>query len=195
MKRILTRLPGVVIGGLLLAGLAACMPADPNPQVAPPTQLAPAFNTLQIVSGQTIYVPAYAQLFFGSQSSSVDLAVTLAIHNTDTRHPIIIRAVNYYDTTGTLIRSFVTAPVQLDPLATTGFIVEDADRSGGWGANFIVEWVAQDPVYEPIVEAIMVSTTGRQGISLLSVGRVLTEITPDTPFIAPTAEATAEAAP
>ncbi len=47
------------------------------------------------------------------------------------------------------------------------------DRRGGSGAKFIVEWVAQTSVSEPIVEAIMISTAFQQGISFVSPGKVI----------------------
>ncbi len=130
---------------------------------------------LHIVMGQTIYVPAYSEIFYGTSVRTVPLAVTLAIHNTDVDSSIIIQAVRYYDTDGNLVREYVNEPVEIPPLATTGFIVESQDTSGGWGANFIVEWGAEEPVYEPIVEAIMISTEGN-GVSMISPGRIVSEI-------------------
>lgn len=130
---------------------------------------------LRIVTGQIVYVPAYSEVFFGRQGSTKELAVTLAVHNTDLDAPIIIQSVRYYDTDGNVVRDYINEPAEVSPLATTGFLVEDTDRSGGWGANFIVEWVAEEPVYEPIIEAIMVSTQGTHGVSMISLGRVLSQ--------------------
>ncbi len=59
------------------------------------------------------------------------------------------------------------------PLASTEFIVDQNDRTGGSGANLLVEWIAETKVYEPIVEAVMVSTTSQQSISFVSIGRVI----------------------
>lgn len=134
---------------------------------------------LRIVTGQMVYVPAYSEVFYGSEGLNMELAVTLAIHNTDLDSPIIIQSVRYYDTDGNVVRDYISEPVEVSPLATTGFLVEDSDRSGGWGANFIVEWVAEEPVYEPLIEAIMVSTRGTQGISMISIGRVISQISPN----------------
>lgn len=130
---------------------------------------------LRIVTGQMVYVPAYSEVFYGREGVNFELAVTLAIHNTDLDAPIIIQSVRYYDTDGNVVRDYINEPVEVSPLATTGFLVEDSDQSGGWGANFIVEWVAEEPVYEPIIEAIMVSTRGTQGISMISPGRVISQ--------------------
>lgn len=131
---------------------------------------------LRIVTGQSIYVPAYSEVFYGQEGLNMELAVTLAIHNTDLDASIIIRAVRYYDTNGHLVRDYIDQPVEVAPLATTGFLVDDRDMSGGWGANFIVEWVAEEPVYEPIVEAIMIGARDTQGISMISPGRVISEM-------------------
>jgi hypothetical protein len=130
---------------------------------------------LRVVTGQMVYVPAYSEVFYGRAGLNFKLAVTLAIHNTDLDAPIIIQSVRYYDTDGNLVRDYINDPVELPPLATTGFLVQDSDLSGGWGANFIVEWGAEEPVYEPIIEAIMVSTRDTQGISMISLGRVISQ--------------------
>ena len=46
-------------------------------------------------------------------------------------------------------------------------------RFGGLGANFIVEWVAQTEVSEPVIEAIMIGSSFQQGISWISPGKVI----------------------
>ena len=119
--------------------------------------------------------PAYSAIFYGNEGASIDLSVTLAIHNADLNEAIIIQSVEYYDTDGTFVRDYVDEPVEIASLATTGFRVRDTDLDTGWGGNFIVQWVAEQPVYEPIIEAIMISTRGNQGISFISPGRVITQ--------------------
>lgn len=133
---------------------------------------------LRIVTGQTLYVPAYSQVLLGPDLAH-ELVVTLAVHNTDLNTPIILQSVRYYDTNGELVRSYVEDPIEVSPLATTGFLVEAQDITGGWGSNFIVEWVAEEPVFEPIIEAVMVSRSGTQGISMISLGRVISQISAD----------------
>ena len=51
--------------------------------------------------------------------------------------------------------------------------MERTDSAGGSGANFIVEWVGEKQVSEPIVEAVMLSAESAQGISFISGGRVI----------------------
>jgi hypothetical protein len=129
---------------------------------------------LDVVSGQTIYVPAYSEVPF-TGGRLLDLTVTLAVHNTDPTRPIVLTAVRYYGADGELARDFLPEPRQLGPLASTEFVAE-SERGRGVGTNFIVEWVAEEPVYEPVVEALMINATGNQGVSFISVGRVVSQI-------------------
>jgi hypothetical protein len=170
----LTRIQWLFIA--LIALLLAGCNGPPEQRVLTTGSFQPVTGRdLRIVTGQTVYVPAYSEVFYGREGLTMELAVTLAIHNTDLDAPIIIQSVRYYDTNGSLVREYIDEPVEISPLATTGFLVEDRDRSGGWGANFVVEWVAEEAVYEPIIEAIMVSTQNTQGISMISLGRVISQ--------------------
>jgi hypothetical protein len=159
-----------VIGWVIfLTSCDASPPATP-PQYNETVQVA----DLEIVTGQTIYVPVYPEITFGV-GKTLDLAVTLSVHNTDLAHSIVLVSARYYNAQGQLIREYLSQPVQLGPLAATDFFVEQYDESAGLGANFIVEWVAEQPVYEPVVEAVMIGTVASQGISFISPGRVITQ--------------------
>lgn len=166
-------------GVLLLASvLAGCGNAAGQTLQAAPTLSATLTADLSIVTGQTVFVPAYSQIFYESADQVVNLTTTLAIHNADLTNPIIVRSVRYYNTDGVLVRDYVEAPIQLAPMASTGFVVERDDVSGGWGANFLVEWGAETPVYEPVIEAVMVSRQGIEAVPFISVGRVVSEQMP-----------------
>lgn len=165
-----------MIATVIILIVAGCAESADSPQ----TLTTGSFETitgrdLRIVTGQTVYVPAYSEVFYGREGATIDLAVTLAIHNTDLDAPMIIQSVRYYDTDGALVKDYISDPIEIAPLATTGFLVESRDQSGGWGANFIVEWVAEEPIYEPVIEAIMVSSQGTHGISIISPGRVIAD--------------------
>ncbi len=124
------------------------------------------------VMGKTIYVPVYSHIYH-QDNLEFDLTATLSIRNTDFNNPIIVKSAKYYSTEGKIVREYVETPLELPTMATLDFIVGQKDRSGGSGANFIVEWVAESQVTEPIVECIMIGTSGQQGISFLSVGKVI----------------------
>jgi Protein of unknown function (DUF3124) len=143
--------------------------------VAPKASLrAVTVDPAKVVMGQTLYVPVYSHVYqFSGQDHVMNLSVTLSIRNTDLTNSIIITAVRYYDTDGQLIRQDIKSPVELKPLASTDFFMAADDSSGGTGANFIVEWVAEKPVYEPVVEALMINTMGNQGLSFVIPAKVL----------------------
>lgn len=127
----------------------------------------------QTVMGQTIYVPVYSHIYHGDRKDIFNLAATVSIRNTDSSDPIVITSVRYYDSNGKLVRQYLERAIQLNALASTDFVVNRTDMSGGSGANFIVEWVAQTKVSQPIVEAVMIGTELQQGISWISPGKVV----------------------
>jgi ferritin len=104
-----------------------------------------------------------------------DLSAFLAIHNTDLIHQIKITKVDYFDTNGKLIKNFISSDQQIQPLATKIFPISKEDQSGA-GANFLVEWIADQPVNEPLIESVMKDLSGNKGISFLSQGRIIREI-------------------
>jgi hypothetical protein len=144
-------------------------------QIKPEASLrAATLDKTKVVMGQTVYVPVYSHIYYySSQNHVMNLSATLSIRNTDLANSIIITSVRYYDTDGQLIRQDIKSPVELKPLASTDFFIAADDTSGGSGANFIVEWVALKTVYEPVIEAVMISTSSNQGISFISPAKVL----------------------
>jgi len=159
--------------------IAACGSSDDETQRAIRPLDKITANDLQVVTGQTVFVPAYSEIFHTSSGQTTNLTVTLAIHNTDSEQPIIIQSVEFYNTEGELVRNYVDEPLVLQSLGTTGFVVAANDDSGGFGANFIVEWIAETPVSEPVIEGIMINTSSQQGLSLITTRRILDQITPD----------------
>ena len=141
---------------------------------APEIVLKPVMvDAAKVVTGQTIYVPIYSHIYFENNKSYLNLTATLSIRNTDLDNSIILTAVRYYDTNGNLVREYLKEPSELRALASLAFVVERTDSAGGSGANFIVEWVGEKQVSEPIVEAVMLSAESAQGISFISGGRVI----------------------
>jgi hypothetical protein len=130
-------------------------------------------NVPPFVTGQVIYVPIYSEIYNQDQTQVSQLAATLSIRNTDRQHPIVIDTVDYYDSSGNKIRQYLSEPIQLAPLASTAVVVARTDQTGGVGANFIVAWGATAQVNPPVIEAVMINTASQQGMSFISVGRVI----------------------
>ena len=153
----------------------SCPQYSPNLNAGVTSVPSESLNPSQIVRGQKIYIPFYSQLYEPEGlGRRLDLRGTLSIRNTSETDKIRITRVHYFNSDGTLVKKCLEGKHSvLSPLASTDFVVEQNDRTGGSGANFIVEWVAETEVYEPIVEALMVSTSSQQGISFISQGRVI----------------------
>ncbi|HSR70154.1 MAG TPA: DUF3124 domain-containing protein [Acidobacteriota bacterium] len=130
------------------------------------------------VEGQVVYVPAYSHVYHQAGVPHL-LTITLSVRNTSLDTEIIVKSVRYFDTRGNEVRSYLNKPVRLPALGTTEVVVERDDASGGSGANFLVEWYANSPVTEPIIEAVMIDTKSRQGISFARRGSVISYALPD----------------
>ena len=128
--------------------------------------------------GETLYVPIYSHIYAADRKSKLNLTATLSIRNVDSQQSFIIHSVRYYDSDGRLVRQYLDQPIEVKALATKDFVVPSNDTTGGAGANFIVEWVAQQKISEPIVEAVMIGTEGNRGFSFVSPARVTKRLTP-----------------
>lgn len=126
-------------------------------------------KSIELNGNCLIYIPAYSHIYL-SKTMAVPLAVTLSIRNIDRQNSIYIKNVHYYNTEGKLIENLATGLFALTPLATISFIIEQDDLRGGVGANFVVEWAAEQAVNFPIFEAVMAGYSGTKGLSFSSRG-------------------------
>ena len=84
---------------------------------------------------------------------------------------IYIHHAEYYNTHGELIRSYFEEPIYLSPLETVEIVIDEKDKEGGTGANFIFDWASTSEENEPFFEAVMISTAGQQGLSFTTEGK------------------------
>ncbi len=170
----------------LLAMATACDPSLPPPAASSTTtdsglQINSGITTLAadqlppLGTGQLVYVPIYSEIYDFDQSRAFPLTATLSLRNTDANNSLVIETIDYYDTTGTLLKRYLSQPIQLAPLASTVVVIDNRDSTGGSGANFLVAWRAAGEVTPPVFEAVMISTASQQGISFVSSGRVIEE--------------------
>ncbi|HSU17458.1 DUF3124 domain-containing protein [Longimicrobium sp.] len=121
---------------------------------------------------QVVYVPVYTHVYAADAQRRFALTAMLSVRNTDPDHPLVVTAVQLYATDGKFLREYLRAPLRLAPLATAEYVLPEGESAGS-GANFMVEWTATQKVTEPVIEAVMVSVAGTQGLSFVSVGRPL----------------------
>lgn len=118
----------------------------------------------------SIYVPAYAHLPVGAGAFNVDLSVTLSIRNTSPSKVMVVRRIEFFDTSGKLIESYLSTPIGLRPYGTVNLFISVMDRRGGSGGNFVVDWGGDTDMSEPIIEAIMLGEFGGRAYSFVSRG-------------------------
>jgi hypothetical protein len=128
--------------------------------------MAGALPATVVAKGRAVYVPGYSHIYTGA-GEPVLLATTLSVRNTDPEHALRIDRVRYFDGAGKVLRELADEPLTLAPMQTQSYRIEQQDASGGSGANFLVEWSAEETVNRPIIEAIMI---GDGGLSFSSRG-------------------------
>ena len=163
----------------VLAGLALCSAASgvaaqgakPDPLSRFQSSLVTPPAPAQITLRQSVYVPAYSSLVGSGGQARLDLAVTLSVRNTSATLPLVIEHIDYYDTAGNLVQHYVPETVAVRPFGTIEILIPTDDIRGGTGANFIVDWGATQPISEPVIEAVMVGSSGNRGFAFISPGR------------------------
>ena len=152
---------------------------EPGKPIVQPKEKAPEATEFQPVQksltgrvlGQTVYVPVYSSIYHYSDLSMQHLTATLSLRNISLKHPIIFTRIDYYDTNGKLLRSYIDKPFQLGTMATKDFVIREDDVKGGTGANFIVEWESPVLVSTPLIETVMVGVAGTRAFAFTSRGK------------------------
>lgn len=177
-----------LIVALTVAGLAGfgCRPKITSQgsrasQSTPATDLDPRtlarFALEDSVQGELVYVPVHSRVFQQAGRSDLLLTTTLSVHNLRLDAPITLSSVVYCDTEGRPLREYVPEPTEVAPLATRHFLIPRRDDSGGTGASLLVRWESPVEATKPIIEAVMISTSGQQGISFGTPGELVSELT------------------
>lgn len=160
-----------VFGGAVLAGIVSLWGA------AAPTSgqfVDPAAATA--TRGELLYLPIYSSIYYENGQRTLEMAATLSIHNVNPERPITIKRADYFDTSGKLLKRYLDKPLVLAPLQTTNIVIEKSDKSGGTGANFLVEWQAAGDASSPLVEAVMVNAASNLGIAFTTQARVIRQV-------------------
>lgn len=117
-----------------------------------------------------VYVPIYSDIYHKDGSKRISLTATLSIRNTDFHDTLYLFKVDYYNSEGAPIKTYLEAPLQLKPLESLEFIVEEKNKKGGVGANFVVQWGGNSMLNHPVIQAVMIGTSGQQGLSFTTDG-------------------------
>lgn len=132
-------------------------------------------NDIKQVKGQIVYLPIYSNIQNNTDTGKIDMSAFVAVHNTDFKNKIKLLKVQYFDTDGKLVHDFLLNQTkELNPLQTTDFYIPYKDQSGT-GANFLIEWISDSLVTEPLFEAITLNLLSNNTVAVLSQGKVIKE--------------------
>ncbi len=126
-------------------------------------------STENLYSGK-IYLPVYSHIYHRFDHHIFNLTITVSIRNMSDKESIYLTSVDYYNTQGQKIRQYIDHMVYIKPMETIEIIIAEEDQEGGSGANFIFDWMSSNPQNKPLIEAVMISTYGQQGLSFSTRG-------------------------
>lgn len=116
------------------------------------------------------YLSIYSEIYDRNMQITHPLTATVSMRNKSSSDSVYIHRADYYSTDGRLIRTYFDYPIFIRPLETIEIVIDQSDKEGGTGANFIFDWYTRKGALEPYFEAVMISTTGQQGISFTTQG-------------------------
>ena len=153
---------------------AACGEERPlAPEIVGPRSLRPIADAAPLAVERTTYVPIYSSLHLADHSAPTDLGANLSLRNISEHEPVIVTAVDYYDSAGTLVRHFLEEPAELGPLATAEFFISGSivPAAAVRTSSCAGACVRLGRIY--FVEAVMHGRDGAAGISFITEGRIV----------------------
>ncbi|WP_299254323.1 DUF3124 domain-containing protein [uncultured Lacinutrix sp.] len=127
-----------------------------------------------LVSGAS-YLSVYSQIYSTTEHKTHDLTSTVSIRNINKKDTVFIKSAKYYDTKGDLMRTYFESPIFVKPMQTIEIVIDEKDKTGGTGANFVFDWLAPKKEKAPYFEGVMITTYGQQGLSFTTKGVIINE--------------------
>ncbi len=128
------------------------------------------FNGDSLVHGQT-YLSVYSEIYSGTEHRSLSLTATVSLRNINVKDTVFIDKATYFNTHGEAIRTYFNKTIFIAPMETVEIVIDESDKEGGTGANFLFNWSTRPNSTEPFFESVMLSTSGQQGISFTTQGK------------------------
>ena len=116
------------------------------------------------------YLSVYSQIYSGTEHRTYNLTATISMRNTNYEDTIYLKKAEYFDTKGNSIRTYFDKTIFIAPMETVEIIIDENDKDGGTGANFVFDWITKENINEPLFEGIMISTYNR-GLSFATNGK------------------------
>ncbi len=130
-------------------------------------------DTVKLKYFETDYLPVYSDIYHQDGTKRFPITATVSIRNTSLTDSAYIQSATYHDSFAKLLRSYLDSTLLLLPMESVEFVVEEGEKAGGAGANFIIEWAATNYSDQILIQSIMIGTYGQQGISFLTEAKVI----------------------
>ena len=155
--------------------LISCVEQDPNIRKSGEDELIAhelghKINREEQVFQDVVYVPIYSDIYIDQQTPKSLLSATLSIRNTSYEDSLFVSKIDYFNTGGDKVKSYIENPISLPPMATINYVIEKDDDTGGNGANFIVELSSKNINSKPLIQAIMIGQNANQAFSFVTNG-------------------------
>jgi hypothetical protein len=151
---------------IVLIGLVACNDSETKPVHFPSHAYTIANVSMESTdTTYLVYVPIYSDIYHKDGSKRILLTATLSIRNTDLHDTLYLFSIDYYNSEGDHIKNYLQDPLQVKPMESLEFIVEESEKKGGAGANFLVHYGGKYNLNHPVIQAVMIGTSGQQGLS------------------------------
>ncbi|HUH27380.1 DUF3124 domain-containing protein [Gelidibacter sp.] len=126
-------------------------------------------KTDSLYKTKKVYVPVYSDIYQRTRNERTLLTSTLSIHNTSETDSLYLSRIDYYNTEGKLVRKHIESTIFLTPFETLEYVVDEEDKTGGSGANFVIEWYGNEKL-NPIFQAVMIGGLGNKSFSFTTEG-------------------------
>ena len=130
-------------------------------------------DTIRLKYFETDYLPVYSDIYHQDGTKRFPITATISIRNTSLVDSAYIQSATYHDSFGKILRSYLDSTLLLLPMESIEFVVEEGEKAGGAGANFIIDWTATTYSDQLLIQSIMIGTYGQQGISFLTEAKVI----------------------
>lgn len=105
---------------------------------------------------QDVYVAAYSDIYYESEEKKTYLTVILSLRNISFTDTLYFDKINYYSSSGELLKSYIDKVLVLLPMESMEYIVKASEKKGGPGANFVVSYQAKSNLKNPpYIESVM----------------------------------------
>lgn len=125
----------------------------------------------ELLIQKDVYVPAYSDIYYETEENKTYLTVILSLRNICFTDTLYFDKIEYYSSSGVLLREYIDKVLVLRPMESMEFIVESAEKKGGSGANFVVSYLAKEKLKNPpLIETIMMGNLDNYRFSFSSRG-------------------------